>query len=114
MDAVRAAVTNGVSRFTQAGLVGANEMPIAVGGAYRFPARSREEILASQKEAASAGEVNPRSPFAKLQDPALTLEVEERFSSTGQRTVEPPHKATGSSSAVVRDPGGQVEEGWLL
>ena len=70
MEAVRAAVTNGVSRFTSAQLPATNETP---DGHYRFPARTREEILSSQREAASAGEVNPRSAPAHLMDPAEDL-----------------------------------------
>ena len=70
MDAVRAAVTNGVTRFSLAQLPATNATP---DGHYQFAARSREEILASQQEAASAGEVNPRSPFARLMDPAEAL-----------------------------------------
>lgn len=70
MDAVRAAVTNGVRRFTSAQLPAMNETP---DGHYRFAARTREEILASQRDAAASGEVNPRSPFAHLMDPAKQL-----------------------------------------
>lgn len=70
MEAVKAAVTNGVGRFTQAQLPAVNESP---DGQYRFAARTRDELLQSTREAAAAGEVDPRSPFARLRDPAQDL-----------------------------------------
>lgn len=109
MEAVRAAVTNGVSRFTSAGVVATNEMPLAVGGSYRFAARSREEILASQREVASAGDVNPRSPFARLQDPAQNLDnVTFQVDDEGNVGEAVPVRAQ------PRPPSKPVDEGWVL
>lgn len=73
MDAVRTAVTNGVSRFTQAGAVGMNELPIGEGGGYRFPARTRDELMQTTQDAADNGQVSARSPFSRLRDPAREL-----------------------------------------
>jgi hypothetical protein len=94
MDAVRAAVTNGVTRFSLAQLPATNATP---DGHYQFAARSREEILASQQEAASAGAVNPRSPFERLQDPA--------------KQFEDPVVAPQNEPKRVET---KVDEGWVL
>ena len=59
--------------------------------------KTREEILASQQEAASAGAVNPRSPFERLQDPAKQFE---------DHVVAPQNEPERVET--------KVDEGWLL
>jgi len=99
MDAVRAAVTNGVQRFTSAQLPSVNESPE---GQYRFPARTRDELLQTTREVASSGQVDPRSPFARLKDPAreiggVQFEVDED-GNVGQAVERQPERKPAPSS----------------
>jgi len=73
MEAVQSAVQIGVLRFTQQSqVVGSNEMAIQDGGAYRFPARTREQVLQSAGEVAEQRAIDPRARFSQLHDPAVS------------------------------------------
>lgn len=68
-DGVKECVQNGVERFSGSQAPGAATLAIGQGGNYRFPARTREEILASQQEAAQTRQTNRRASFEQLVDP---------------------------------------------
>ena len=57
-------------------VVESNSQP---GGSYKFAARSKDELLASQHEVADSAVVNPTAPIEKVRDPATEPD-------NGQRT----------------------------
>lgn len=77
-EAVKNAVQNGYEQLRVGGGVSGNRMP---GEGYGFPARTREELLASQHEVADARVINPHTEEL---DPAAGIE-EQHGDRTEQR-----------------------------
>lgn len=69
MQAVQGAVHNSIKNLSGAPPA-ANGQPLGAGGQYHFPARTKEELMASMPQAASEGKTDPLATFSGLNDPA--------------------------------------------
>jgi len=85
MEAVQNAVHNGVERFSQSPQISSNELAIGHGGSYRFPARTREELIQSEQMAADRRVIGVTEKFSQLRDPAKLVESGESHEEPIQR-----------------------------
>lgn len=77
MEGVQACVHNSIKQLSGTA-VASNSMPLSPypedrATEYRMPARGKEELLATQPQAAQAGHTNPVAAFNNLNDPAAKL-----------------------------------------
>ena len=77
MQAVQVAVHNSIRQLSGS-QVAANAVALSYApeervDQYKMQARTREELLATQPQAAQAGHTNPLAAFASLNDPAAQL-----------------------------------------
>lgn len=135
MEAVQNAVQTGIEQLSQTNVT-SNGAPIAEEGGYHFQARTREELLKSQQEAAEARGIDPKSRFSQLQDPATgipgtpswdvtDIEVQSPSGLTlpqGAKRLVPPKppaaptpKSAPSSPKPPAPPKGPSQpQGWLM
>lgn len=83
MDAVQNAVQNCIELLSGSS-VSSNSIPIQDGGGYRFRARTKEELLESERLAADSQVVNQRAKMEQVRDPAKQFEV----NNDGNKPVE--------------------------
>jgi len=72
MEAVQLAVHRCIVQLSGTS-VNSNNHSLDDGDSYRFRARTKDELIASQQEVAAAGGTNPRATFEQLVDPATEI-----------------------------------------
>ncbi|MCP4899960.1 MAG: hypothetical protein GY906_23575 [bacterium] len=98
MEAVQNGVQNCIDQLSGTS-ISVNEDP---NGAYRFPARTKEQLIESQQQAAETKGVDPRSQFKQLRDPASQ--------ELGAPEVDVSKHEVHSTSGLILPPGVEAPE----
>lgn len=121
MEAVQNGVQNSIEQLSGTAVT-VNADP---NGAYRFAARTRQELIESTQQAAESRGVDPRSQFSQLQDPArqrlgapeVDVSQHEVHSTSGlilPPGVEAPVEAPSSDGSDRRQDNDSVSGDWML